>query len=615
MISTDRRTSRRGRQVVIVAFAVLLAILLFAAVWITLRALMARDELLGAVPIASRIGSQSFSGGGEISADLEELKERASAAAELTSDPVWRSAEWIPAVGNNINAFREAAAMIDELADEAFPPLAELAGTFTISSLAPTDGAFDLDKFTVAQPLLREARAALDAADTRSAAIDTEDTIPQIGVAIDQVVGLVGSAKSAIDGLETAASLLPSMLGGSGSRSYLLLSLNNAELRATGGLPGAIAVVLSLGRLSTATALGEFDEPVLELTPSEKILFGDQLGTYMHDVTYTPNFARTGELAQAMWFERTGETVDGVMSVDPVALSYILAATGPVEAGSGITLSTENAVDVLLSGVYKTFATPAEQDSFFAGATGKIFGAVTAGQADSSVLFSSLGRAAEEDRLNLWSSDDAEQSKIESTGLAGAVPRSTEQSTAFGVYFNDATGAKMDYYLSSAIGIASGVCRNDRRPSFDVVIKLESRAPSDAALTLPEYVTGAGMYGVAPGNIATSIFVYAPAGSVPYSVSIDGQEHAFVAAEEESHSVAGVTVELTPGQQSEVSMKFVGSAGASDAVLLQHTPLSNDVITSVDNYLDCREVIPAPVEGEEEQSGALSTQGETIIVR
>jgi hypothetical protein len=69
--------------------------------------------------------------------------------------------------------------------------------------------------------------------------------------------------------------------------------------------------------------------------------------------------------------------------------------------------------------------------------------------------------------------------------------------------------------------------------------------------------------------------------------------------------VAGVTVELSPGQQAEVAMKFVGLAGAAAAVELQHTPMATDVMTNLDSYLDCSSVVPAPIDGEEEQSGAL----------
>jgi hypothetical protein len=610
MASTQPIGARDVRKTLVWTVALLAALVTFTVVWVGARALIARDELLGAVPLAGRIGSQALAGG-SLSADLDELQARAASAASLTSDPIWRAAELVPYVGENLTAFREAASMIDQLSREALPPIEDLAGTFTIDSLSPKSGSFDLEVFVAAQPMISDALAALENADALAVRIDTENTIPQIGIAVDQVVDLVRSTRDTVRSVDTAVTLLPSMLGGSGQRNYLLMSLNNAELRATGGIAGALAIVktndgqIELGALSNANALGEFEAPVLPLSESEATLYGDLLGTYMQDVNYTPDFSRSGELAKAMWFERTGQEVDGVIAIDPVALGYILRATGPIDVGSGITLTSDNATDVLLSGVYSSFPEPAEQDTFFASAMSQIFGALVGGGADGSTLVESLGDGVSENRIHLWSADAAEQEKIASTPLAGVVPVSAADSTAFGVYLNDATGAKMDYYLSAGIGIASAVCRNDERPNFDVRVKLESRAPSDAATSLPAYVTADGVFGVAPGNIRTSVFVYAPQGSVPFSVTIDGQEHAFVAAEDGTHSIAGVTVELIPGQQSEVSMKFVGLAGASAAVELQHTPMSSPVLTSVDNYLDCSSVSPAPVDGEQEQSGAL----------
>jgi hypothetical protein len=615
MQATRTRGSIQARRFALWVIAFVILFVVFVIAWIGSRALMAREELLGAVPLASRIGSEVLSSGDNISEDLDELQARTEAAASLTSDPIWRSAEWVPGVGSNLTAFREAASMIDDLATDALPPLENLIGTFNVESLSPADGVFDLDPFIVAQPMIAEALTALEKADSRALEIETANTIPQIGIAVDEVVQLVGDARDTVQGVNTAVMLLPSMLGGGEPREYLLMSLNNAELRATGGIAGALAVIkvdngrVELGNLSNATALGEFSAPVLDLTEAEQVLYGPLLGTYMQDVNYTPDFSRSGALARAMWMERTGQDVDGVIAIDPVALGYILRATGPIDAGSGVTLTSDNAMDVLLSGVYSTFPVPADQDIFFASAMSSVFGALVSGAAEESALIDSLAEGVQEERIHLWSADPVEQELIRSTPLAGVVPTSDDDSTAFGVYFNDSTGAKMDYYLSSGIGIASAVCRNDGRPNFDVTVKLESRAPVDAAESLPPYVTAGGEYGITPGNISTNVFIYAPQGSVPYSVTIDGQEFAFVAANDGEHSVAGVTVELEPGQQSELSLKFIGIAGASAAVELQHTPMASEVLTSLDGYLDCSEVGPAPVEGEEEQSGAMSGAG------
>jgi hypothetical protein len=599
------------------AIPLVMAIVLFIVLWVAIRALMARDELLGAVPLAKSISTSALSvDGSSITDDVTELQRRAASAKSLTSDPVWRFVELTPIVGSNLTAFREASSMIDNVAQKALPPLAELANTFTVENLAPKDGAFNLQPLIDAAPLLGNASAALNDADEAAADIDTSGTVSQITDAVDELVGLVGQTKATVDGLNTAATLLPPMLGADGSRNYLLMSLSNSELRATGGIPGAIALLnatdgrLSLVSSASAASFAKLPAPALPLTDAETSLYGDVLGRYMLDVTATPDFPRTGALTQAIWQQDTGQAVDGVISLDPVALGYILEATGPVDAGAGITLDSENAASVLLSTVYSSFATPVAQDAFFAGATGKIFSAVTAGSADNSILLNSLTRGAAENRIHIWSSHTEEQVRLATTQVAGTVPTDTEAETAFGVYLNDSTGAKMDYYLNSSVTVASAVCRNDRRPDYQVKVKLSSTAPADAATSLPGYVTGGDATqtmtssGIRPGNIRTNVYIYAPSGSVPYSVSIDGVDYAFASTEDTDHSIAGLTVELTPGQTSTVLMKFVGNAGASAAIGLQHTPMASPIELSLDNFLSCGEI--ASDTSKSDPSGALS---------
>jgi hypothetical protein len=189
------------------ALFIVLALIILLSAWIGVRAFMARDALLGAVPVANRIGSQVLVEGSDISGDLADLQERASSAAALTSDPIWRVAEYVPFVGKNLTAFRQASGLIEDLAAEALPPVAGLAGSFSADSLSPVNGKIDLQVFVRAQPALREAGEALDDADDSAARIDTASTIPQIGSAVDQIVDLVARAKGVVGGLETAASL------------------------------------------------------------------------------------------------------------------------------------------------------------------------------------------------------------------------------------------------------------------------------------------------------------------------------------------------------------------------------------------------------------------------
>src|SRR5690606_173047 len=181
-----------------------------------------------------------------------------------------------------------------------------------------------------------------------------------LGPVATQVIRLQDELLPVTDGVGAAAQalpLLPAMLGGEEQRNYLVLFQNNAEARATGGLVGAMAVVsaedgqLALGQQSAPKEFGEQPEPVLPLTDAELALYDRQLGTFVQDVNFTPHFPRSAELARAFWGLRYPEQLDGVLSIDPVALSYLLRATGPIEV-QGRQLTADNAVDVLLNRVY-----------------------------------------------------------------------------------------------------------------------------------------------------------------------------------------------------------------------------------------------------------------------
>src|SRR5690606_15270921 len=105
------------------------------------------------------------------------------------------------------------------------------------------------------------------------------------------------------------------------------LFLNSAELRSTGGLVGAMAVIsaddgaLTMSTTRAGTDLPRLDEPILPLTPAELELHSEALGRRVQAIALTPDFARTAQLAAAMWEADTGERVDGVIATDVVALA------------------------------------------------------------------------------------------------------------------------------------------------------------------------------------------------------------------------------------------------------------------------------------------------------
>src|SRR6185312_10631060 len=128
-------------------------------------------------------------------------------------------------------------------------------------------------------------------------------------------------------------------------------------------------------------------------------LYTERLGTYPANINLTPHFPTTAQLAREMYRVRKGVTVDGVLATDPVALSYLLKAMGPVAMPSGAPLTADTAVRMLLSQVYAGALSSPQQDAYFATAARATFDALTRRPGDPRGLATQLMRAAGERRV------------------------------------------------------------------------------------------------------------------------------------------------------------------------------------------------------------------------
>jgi hypothetical protein len=385
------------------------------------------------------------------------------------------------------------------------------------------------------------------------------------------------------------------MLGADGPRTYLVLFQNLAEVRATGGVAGAFAVIRAdrgrveiVGQGSASADLRTFEAPVLRLDPAMRHLYSDRLGKFPADVNFTPHFPTAAKLAREMYRRRTGVTVDGVLATDPVALSYLLRATGPVQLPSGDTLTAANAVRRLLSDVYARLPSSPEQDAYFAGAARAAFGALTGGRVDPVAAISGLTRAAEEHRLLLWSAHESEQDLLTGTVLEGALPDHDEDRPTVGVYLNDGTGAKLSYYLELSATLSSGECRPDGRRALRLRIALRSTAPPSG---LSPSVLGAGDI-VAPYITRTNVMVFSPTRGGVVAIRRDGRPARFGAGLERRRAVAVITIDLRPGQATRLDVDLlsavaspVAQADLEPAVLT--TPGVNPWPITVDSAVSC----------------------------
>ncbi|WP_336711225.1 DUF4012 domain-containing protein [Arthrobacter sp. USHLN218] len=554
-------------------FPIVAALLLAVACvgWLGYRALQVKDNLESALALSSPVSKAVASGDLEkVQRQLDQMQQHTSTARSAGTDPLWRVAGMLPWIGANFAAATDATVAAD-ITVSAVIPLLDSSGSLRPDLFTPKNGSFDVAALSKASPQLARAAATVESASDSVAAIHRDELVPQLVQPLDEAGAALKSLTAALSGASDASEILPSMLGSEGERNYLVLVQNNAEVRASGGIPGALVLLtanegaLKLDDHGSASDIGRF-KPALEVDKEQEQIYTTRLGSYMQNVNLTPDFPTAASTASRMWkAKNAGSDINGVVSIDPVALGYLLEATGPIKLddldsisahlGSlPTTLSRENVVRTLLSDVYQEIEEPTLQDAYFAAVAGEVFSGLTDGDIDPSTMVKALQKGAEERRLLVWSGEENEQKVIADSALGGVIAGSADE-PKIGVYFNDGTGAKMDYYVRRDVRLEKR-CQPDGYYRYAVRTTITNNAPADAGKTLPDYVTGAGAFGVKPGTVQTNIYAYGPTEWFLDAAARDGKAAPFGSYKHDARPVGAATVRLAPGETTSIEFEF-----------------------------------------------------------
>jgi hypothetical protein len=530
-----------------------------ATAWVGVRGWLAKDHLEQAAALLPTLEQQALTGK-STEADLRRLQHETQAARELTGDRVWSAATHLPWVGDDVSAVRAVARAADIVADRAAPDLLKAAGSLDPARLRPKDGRIDLGPIMKAQtPLrsadkaLRQARAGLNpyvsGSHSTSLLGPVERAVTKLATELDDLRGTTASASRAAD-------LLPPMLGADGKRRYLVLFQNLAEARSLGGIAGAYAVVeadngrLRLTKQGSAANFPRSHEPVVDFSPTQLRLYLPRTAEFFQNVTQPISFPVGAGIAREMWDRAGGDRLDGVIATDPVALSYLLKATGPVTLPGGQRLTSDNAVRLLLRDVYDRYEDPRAQDAFFASAARSVFQHLMSGAIDPAAAMEALAQASDERRFLVWSSHADEQRRFLGTKLDGVLPSAEKANPTVGVFFNDATPSKMSYYLRATAQLTGGTCRTDGFRDLSLLVTMTSKAPPKG---LPPYVTG----DQKSHDVSTVVYVASPVDGGIVTVAVDAKNRPVNTEQVGGRAISAFTVDLRPGQTAEVKVSVV----------------------------------------------------------
>ncbi|WP_062071280.1 DUF4012 domain-containing protein [Demequina sediminicola] len=512
---------------------------------------------------------------------------QASAAdfAEHTTGPQWTIASWIPWLKDQTVPVQQAGASVQVLADDALKPLSDI-DDLTILEVPPIDnGRIDPYVLEPYRETLAQAADALASETAALAGVDTSGSIDMVADQIDSLGSQIAQVGNLVQGAHVAAELMPSMLGAEGERTYVVMVQNNAEPRASGGIPGAtigLSVndgVLSLTNYVAAADMSDNSTLVAPLTDDETRIFTNRMAWYPQDVNFTPEFPRAAQLMAAFWEREFGVTPDGVLSVDPVALQYMLADMEPTDIG-GVTLTGDNLASVMLNQVYFDFDDPGNADAFFALTASTLFGDLLS--ADNSALASGLEKAAAEDRISLWSANAEEQALLSTTGIDGNFVRRAD---ALGVFLNDGSGSKIGYYIHTEVDVKTAICGAETEQSApiagrDVTVTL-THTYDGSVSDLPEYVSGGGVF-VPSGNFEGNLMLYSPQGAGVSRLTVNGEPASFLPEMHHDRALSVARVALEPGQSATFTFTLTApeTADADMPIVVTPGPAGGDFVTS-----------------------------------
>lgn len=520
----------RGKVIALAVGVVLLAVVAFAGTTGFLLYKDVKNLQAQAGTLISEVKSMKDylkNGEGEqLNATASTVADQISSMRDTVNSPAWTIASFIPVYGDDIKLVRGVMDQTNILAQDAMLPACRQLEDFKLSNLL-SDG-------TVNLPMLKEVIATVqDIEPVVTSSIDAIEALPEPHIGkikglMEKVTGPMASAKSAISNINEIAPILPQMLGDGGTRTYLLMAQQNAELRSTGGLTGSVGtIIVENGKIS----VGEFSAGgndyaaqanlFGEVTAEEDALFTNRTAIRISDTNFNPDFPRVAHFAKGLYEAGTGQKVDGVIAIDPVFLQYLLALAGGVDV-DGINVNGDNAAALMLHDAYNMLSVE-QTDQFFSGVAGLAFKQIMGnlGEVGFSNLFKTLDRGIAEHRFLAWMENPEEEELMTLMGCSGAL-KDDPAEPELGVYFADETWSKISWYFSSNTHVDEGVKNADGTTSYHVTTTMTNNLTLAEAANQVDYITGYHPNKKDRAGMFMHVYLVAPAGGSISNISTEG---------------------------------------------------------------------------------------------
>lgn len=568
----DRDSDSPVRRRLIWTSLALLVVLVAFVGWLGFNAFDAKSNLEQARDSAKQTKDALLQGDSDGASELAaNAASHAQAARDATHSLPWTIAAGVPWLGSPFKTGQQISNVVLGLAADVLEPSAKSAGVLAPDQLL-AGGRLNVESLSSQEPELSKIAVSAGRLNDEARSISDPRYVSVLGSARSELQQQTADIASLLENTTLAARIAPSLMGLNGPRTYFMAFQTPAEARGTGGLLGGFGILRFDNGVPTVEDLGPNTELTnvyrpIDLGPEFQKNYGTANPfTDVRNSNQSSHFPYAAQIWRSMWQQQTGMDVDGVIALDPVALSYILSAVGPVTLPDGEIITKDNVVELTLSTAYTRFPDDqAARKDYLQRIATEVVKKLTAPIADPRSLLNALGKGVSQQRIAMWSSLPADQELLEQTPLANVIPE--DPAPYAEVVVNNLGGNKMDYYLTRDIEYVADGCEGATRNST-VTVRLTNTAEDVPA---PDYVAGALGFtkednlNVPRGTMLTSVRLLATEGAEVVSVLSNGLRVPVFTTTERAHPSFEVQIAIPPGQSAEVVYRLSEPTAGGEA--------------------------------------------------
>ena len=417
---------------------------------------------------------------------LDSALEQAESSRSYLSHPSVWLASLVPQVKDEVGALRAltevagSAARAGLAGVEAAEAMG-IGGTGSLSALY-SKGRVQFAAVEKGRSAVEEAARHLDAAN-ESLEGAPKPELGQVRNAFFSAGRLVDETIEQLDDGERILDSVPSLLGGRGTRRYLLAFQTPSEARGGGGLIGVYGVL----RADDGKLELESIQPIRSLVPKvkgsvtapgwfEDLYRSLDAQAGIREANQSPSFPTVAQVLLRMYENAEGDRLDGMISMDPLVLAELTNATGPIKVEEyDQPLGPDNAATVLLRDIYLDFVKREdEQNAFLEDLVDQLYTKLGSGDVDGRALTRALAESIRTQHLKMYARSPIEQQALSELGVAGdpAAYRPHVQM----VFHNNFAANKIDWFLERSQKVTVAI-KPDGSARFVTTVELENTAP------------------------------------------------------------------------------------------------------------------------------------------